>query len=264
MFHFVSALLSFFIQPSNLALAAIAAGFIIEPRRRRTGRRLIAAGLGWIVLAGFLPLGNAIILPLENRFAARELPPPRHDITGIIILGGFEDGRLTAERGGLEVNEAAERLTEGLRAARLLSDARLVFTGGNGSLIGGTDAGAAVHEFLVDAGILPSRITIESASRDTYENAIRTHEAVHPKPDERWLLISSAFHMPRAVGTFRALGFNIVPYPVDFRTRGSANLLDLNGSFAAGLQLTDLAAREWLGLVAYRILGRSAELFPGP
>jgi uncharacterized SAM-binding protein YcdF (DUF218 family) len=263
-FHVVSKLISFLIQPSNLALIVIAAGFIIEPHRRRAGQWLIAAGFGWIVLAGFLPIGSAAILPLEDRFASHELRLPEGDIAGIIILGGFEDGQITVERGGLALNDAAERLTEGLRAARSLPNAKLIFTGGNGSLFDGEDAGTAVRDYLVDAGIASSRITIETASRDTYENALFTRDLIHPKPDERWLLVTSAFHMPRAVGVFRALGFNVVPYPVDFRTRGAANFLRLNGSFAAGLQLTDLAVKEWLGLAVYRLMGPSAELFPGP
>ncbi|MBA2125505.1 YdcF family protein [Hyphomicrobium methylovorum] len=264
MFHVISRVAFFIVQPSNLALISLLVGLALLRLRPRTGRWLIGGGLTWIIVAGFLPVGNVLVLSLENRFAARQPSPPTSGVTGIIILGGFEDGWVTAGRGGLGLNEAAERLTEALRIARSLPDAKVVFTGGVGALFDREHGGDAVRDFLVDAGISPDRILIETESRDTYENAAFTRRMVGASPNDTWLLVTSAYHMPRAMGAFRQAGFEVTAFPVDFRTRGSEDLLRPFSTFSAGLARADLAAKEWLGLVAYWVTGRSSSLFPGP
>lgn len=264
MFFIASKIVFFCIQPSNLAFFALLAGALLFRRSPRTGRRLVFAGLAIIVLFGFLPGGNILVLPLEERFASRVPPVPHDGISGIILLGGFEDISVTNARGGLALNEAAERLTETLRLARALPDAKVVFTGGSGSLFGAHGVAGAVRQFFLDAGIAPERITIENDSRNTYQNAVFTKGLLKPEPQDRWLLVTSAYHMPRSIGVFRKVGFDVVPYPVDFRTRSWADAWRPFDSFAAGLQRTDLAAKEWIGLVAYWITGRSSALFPSP
>jgi uncharacterized SAM-binding protein YcdF (DUF218 family) len=264
MFHIASKILFFLAQPSNLAVFLLAVGFILYRSRPSAARWPITGGFGWIVLAGFLPLGNALILPLEQRFEKYQPALPEGAVTGIIVLGGFEDGWVTSGRGGLAVNEAAERLTETVRIAHLRPMTKIVFTGGVGDLFGGAEAGAAIRQYFMDAGISPERIIIENASRDTYENAVLTRRMLNPTQQDCWLLLTSAYHLPRAVGAFRQVGFNVIPYPVDFRTRDAGDLLRPPGSVAAGLQRADLAIKEWIGLIAYRIAGRSSALFPAP
>jgi uncharacterized SAM-binding protein YcdF (DUF218 family) len=265
MFHTASKILFLIFQPSSLAVIAIATGLALAARtNQRSGPRVIAIGLAWILFTGFLPLGNALVLPLEERFGSHQPSLPHGEVTGIIILGGFEDGWVTAGRGGLAINEAAERLTEGLRIARLLPNAKVIFTGGVGALFDDKDAGWAVRNYLIDAGVAPERIITETSSRNTYENALNTRDLLKSEPHDRWLLVTSAYHMPRAVGTFRQLGFNVIPLPVDFRTRNARDVWRPFASIGAGLERTDLAAKEWIGLVAYYLTGRSAALFPGP
>jgi uncharacterized SAM-binding protein YcdF (DUF218 family) len=263
----LSKALAFLLQPSSLAALAIGTGLWLSGRggRPRLGARLAWAGLAYYVLGGLSPVGNALILPLEQRFAAVEASRPGERIDGIIILGGFEDGWVSAVRGGLAVNEAAERLTEGLRLALRHPEARVVFTGGVGSLWSqGEDAGRDVAQFLRDAGVAEGRIVLEGRSRNTHENARFTAALVRPQPHERWLLVTSAYHMPRAVGLYRKAGFVVTAFPVDYRTRGAEDLSRLFERIPAGLMRTDLAVNEWLGLVVYRLLGRIDEVFPGP
>ncbi len=119
----------------------------------------------------------------------------------------------------------------------------------------------AIFESL---GIDKSRLIIERASRNTYENAVFSKALVAPKPGEHWLLVTSAFHMPRSVGLFRKVGFAVEPYPVDWRVGGSGDLISFTGLSVEGLLRTDTAVREWVGLVAYRLRGRIDDLFPGP
>ena len=87
---------------------------------------------------------------------------------------------------------------------------------------------------------------------------------MQPKPSERWLLVTSAHHMPRSIGIFRKAGFPVEAHPVDFRTRGWQDLDGPFGSLAAGLARTDAAMHEWAGLFVYWLTERTSELFPGP
>ena len=90
-----------------------------------------------------------------------------------------------------------------------------------------------------------------------------SRELVKPKPGERWLLVTSGYHMPRAIGVFRKAGFSVEPYPVDWRTRGPEDALRPFPTLGDGLRRTDTAMREWVGLAIYWLTGRSSELFPG-
>jgi uncharacterized SAM-binding protein YcdF (DUF218 family) len=264
MFFIASKVIFFCIQPSSLAFIALAIGIVLVGKHPKLGRRFLFIGLGIILLFGFLPGGNLLVLPLEERFGSRMPPVPHEKITGIIFLGGFEDGSITDGRGELGLNEAAERLTETLRLARALPDAKVVFTGGSGSPFGGGGLGPEIRQFFIDVGIDANRITTENDSRNTYENAIFTKALLKPTPQDRWLLVTSAYHMPRSVGVFRKVGFDVIPYPVDFRTRSRIGALRPFDSIASGLERTDLAAKEWIGLLAYWLSGRSVALFPGP
>jgi len=254
-------------QPSALAALALAAGLWLASRgkRPRLARGLAWGGLTYVIAGGFSPLGNALVLPLEQRFAA--VPPPtRGDrVDGIILLGGFEDGWVSAGRGGLGLNESAERFTEGLRLALRHPEAKVVFTGGVGTLVApGAEATEPVGALLVEAGIARERLVLEGRSRNTYENALFTRDLVHPAPGERWYLVTSAYHMPRAMGIFRKAGFDVTAYPVDYRTRGTEDLARFFERIPQGLMRVDLAVNEWMGLIAYRALGRTDALFPAP
>lgn len=264
MFFVASKVVFFCIQPSSLAFLALVFAVLLGYRHPRTGRLFLLIGFGIILFFGFLPGGNVLVLPLEQRFAARVPPVPQEKISGIILLGGFEDGSITESRGGLALNESAERLTETLLLARALPEAKVVFTGGSGSLFGGEGMGSDIRKFFIDAGISSDRIVIENNARNTYENATLTKAIVKPTPQDRWLLVTSAYHMPRSIGVFRNVGFDVIPYPVDFRTRGRRDAFRPFDSIASGLERTDIAAKEWIGLVVYWLSGRSSSLFPGP
>jgi len=264
MFFVAAKILGFFALPSNILISLGLIGIVLMATRYlRAGRRLAVTSLVLIAIAGWSPLGNALILPLEERFppwdASRGVP------TGIISLGGAIDTVVSPARGEVALNEAAERLTTMAELVRRYPEAHVVFSGGSGRLIhdGATEAEFAVRLFE-SFGIAKSRIILESKSRDTDENARFTKELLLPKPGERWLIVTSAHHMPRSIGVFRAAGFPVEAYPVDFRTRGSIDLMRPFANVGDGLRRTDTAAREWVGLVVYWMTGRSAELFPGP
>lgn len=264
MFFVVGKILGFFAQPSNLLILLGLAGVaLLATRRARTGSRLMAASLVLLAVFGLSPAGNALILPLEERF-------PRWDAThgppdGAIVLGGAIESGLGRTRAEISLNEAAERMTAAAELARRYPAMRIVFSGGSNALFGadGQESEWAVRA-LESLGIAPGRITFEGRSRNTLENAIFGKAVAAPKPGERWLLVTSAYHMPRSIGAFRHAGFPVEAHPVDWRTQGHADLVRPFGTLAKGLQRTDVAVREWVGLFAYWLAGKTSELFPGP
>lgn len=267
MFHALSRIVFFVVQPSSLLAILVAAGLVIAmwTRRTRLGLRIASAAFAALVGAGLLPAGNVLLLPLETRFSTVAAPEPKDRIAAIILLGGFEDGWVSSGRSGLAVNESAERLTEGVRLAKRLPGARVVFTGASGSVLQREpDPGGPVSRFLEDMGIGRDRIVLESRSRNTYENAVYTRELLRLRPGERVAIVTSAYHMPRAMGVFRRAGYDAMAYPVDYRTRGPEDMTRMFERFPAGLERLDLAAREWIGLVAYSLTGRTDALYPAP
>lgn len=268
MFFFSAKVLWFFLQPSTVAALSIAVGFVLAARGarlRRIGLSLGAFGVVLLLVGGFSPLANILLLPLETRFPAQKAKSLEYPVDGIIILGGFEDFGAGTDQPGLPINEAGERLTEGVRLARLNGTAKIVFTG---AVIWGLDASTSladqVGDFFEDMGISRDRIVLEDKARDTFENAVMTKSLVSPEPGERWLLVTSGFHMPRSVGVFRKAGFDVIPYPVDLRLRGAEDVWSGFGRLSSGLLRLDVVVREYVGLLAYWLTGRTDELFPAP
>lgn len=267
MLFFVSKVLGFLAQPSTLIWLLLVAGAIragrAEPRRGDT--RLLWLATALMLIAGITPLSSWLIVPLEERFPRLEVREGSRDFAGIIVLGGGEDGRASADRHQLHINEAGERITEGAVLAKRLPSAKLVFTGGVAALFGDVPGGAgSVGAFWAAMGIARDRIAIEDKSRNTHENAVFTHELIKPKPGERYLLVTSAAHMPRSMGIFRKAGFEVVAYPTDYRTAFPEDALSPFGSIPAGLKRLDEGTKEWIGLLAYWLLGRTSALFPAP
>jgi len=264
MFFVLSKVAGFFVVPSNFIALLCALGAVLALTRwRRAGSRILALGLGLLLIAGYSPLGNALLLVLTERFPAWQDDGRAPD--GIVVLGGSIDADVTVARNSLETDASSERIFAMLQLAQRYPKARIVFSGGSGSLVGNMIAEAPVAgQLLIQYGVAPDRIILESASRTTAENATMTRELVAPKPGERWLLVTSAFHMPRSIGVFRAIGFEVEAYPVDWRTRGWVDLRWPFDQLSAGLARTDIAVHEWVGLIAYRLSGRIAELLPSP
>jgi uncharacterized SAM-binding protein YcdF (DUF218 family) len=264
MFFVISKILGFFALPSNDMLAAGLIGLVLMRTKStaRAGRRLMAASIILLLVFGLLPPGAWLIMPLEERFPPWDAGRGAPD--GIVVLGGSTESEL-AGRPHSELNEAAERITVIAELARKYPSAKIVYSGGSGRLMpdGVTEASLAAP-LLESFGVPKKRLILEDQSRNTSENAEFSRQLAMPKPGQRWLLVTSAWHMPRAVGVFRNAGFPVEAYPVDYRTRGpSARWMPFE-SVTGGLRRTDIAAREWFGLVAYWLTGRSSALFPAP
>jgi uncharacterized SAM-binding protein YcdF (DUF218 family) len=264
MFYHVSKIGWFVLEPSNLlptlALLGVA---LCWTRLVNVGRRLALTCVVLLLAFGLSPLANWLILPLEMRFPVPDLTGKQID--GIIVLGGTVQERQTLAHGVLAINDAGERIIAMADLARRYPTARVIFTGGAGSYSNAPKPEAeVVQQQLGTLGLAADRVLIESQSLNTVENAIFSKRMVQPKTGETWLLVTSAWHMPRSIGIFRNVSWDVVAYPVDFRTAGWQDATRGFSSVSEGLRRTEVATREWLGLVVYRLTGKSNALFPAP
>lgn len=264
MFFTISKIFEFIGSPSHLALTLLALGAgLAYSRYFKAGRRLTTLAAALLLLMAFGPVGHMLVVPLETRFAAPpdDAAPP----DGIVVLGGSIDQELSAQYGGASFNQAAERVIAPLELRRRYPRARLVFTGGSAALRPSTLTEAwAVRRFWRAVGLDQGDVVYEDRSRNTFENALFTRDLVKPKEGERWLLVTSAMHMPRAVGVFRKVGFPVIAYPVDFRTNGEFWRAGVPADTGTGVSMVENAMHEWLGLIAYRLTGKTDALFPAP
>ena len=209
-----------------------------------------------------VPLGEFLLNKLENRFH-RLVKLPEH-IEGIIVLGGVIDQFITIDRGMTSINGASERLIEFASLARRYPEAKLVFTGGSGVLgRQGLKEASFVIPLLRRFGLNTDRLLLEDQSKNTAENALFSIQVANPSKDGIWLIITSAFHMPRAIGSFRKVGWIPLAYPVDFYTRKNQSM-KFGFNFRNGLNTLASSLHEWLGLTFYWLTGRTNEFFPRP
>jgi uncharacterized SAM-binding protein YcdF (DUF218 family) len=265
LFFVLSKTLGFLLLPTNFLIGVGFIGAILLLTRFASlGRKLVMASVLLLVICGLSPLGNYLLYPLESRFppweAGAGAPPD-----GIIVLGASIEADLSAAHGTPVVRGAPDRIITAAALAHRYPNARVVFSGGSANLIS-TDAreadfAGAIFESL---GIAKSRLIMERESRNTLENAQFSKALVAPKAGERWLLVTSAFHMPRSIGLFRKAGFAVEAYPVDWRVGGRGDLMSFSNVILDGLGRTEVAVREWIGLIAYRATGKIDDLLPGP
>ena len=265
MFFALSKTLGIMLLPTNFLIGiGLVGAVLLATRFASLGRKLGIAAVAFLAICGFSPLGNWVLYPLESRFPPWD--PARGAPDGIVVLGGAIDTDLSVAHGTAVFTDAAGRLMAAAALARRYPNARILYSGGNANLVFDeaskeADYAVAVFEGL---GISRERLVLERRSRNTWENAEFSKAIAAPKSGERWLLVTSAYHMPRSVGLFRKAGFAVEPYPVDWRVGGRADILTLSSLSSEGLDRVDTGIREWMGLAAYWISGKTRELFPGP
>jgi uncharacterized SAM-binding protein YcdF (DUF218 family) len=261
LFYVVSKIFWFFSAPTNALIFLITGtavwGWRVGSKTARTTSLAVALALS---VVAFSPISTWLIMPLENRFPQWQSGPQRPP-DGIIVLGGAVDVRISeTRRYPLKLNESGERILALIELARRFPSARLVYTG-TGDPISEAEE---VANRISALGIDPTRLILERQARNTFENAQFSAKLLEPKPGERWLLVTSAWHMPRAVGCFRRAGFVVDAYPVDFRTAGPSDLAMPYYFGSDGLAQMDFALKEWVGLVVYWLTGKTDALLPAP
>lgn len=249
-------------NPLSLILLLLGAGCLLwlSGRGRVTARWLLGGGMLLLFVATLTPLDHWLMAPLEHRFATPEVLPEQVD--GIVVLGGGIDVGLSRSRNRIVLGESGDRLIALARLAAFYPKAKLIYSSGYRATPDDsvTEADMAA-ELLEGFGIARPRLTLERRSRNTRENALYSYQVAQPRPGETWILVTSAWHLPRAVGAFRAAGWpEMIPYGVDDRAFDEVRWLGV-GPLERLVRLS-AASKEWIGLLAYRIFGWSETLFP--
>ena len=261
MFFALSKILAILVEPLTYPYLLLAIAVIMRwRRRRRMMKSCIGAALLLPLLYGVLPLSTAPLRYLEDRHDIPTLTGPPVD--GVIVLGGHTAfGDISESRDQPQQTKAADRLTKGMMLHRTNPGSTLLFSGFDGRLNpAGWSEAETIRRLVAELGHSGDGIIYEATSRTTFENAVNSLVVAVPQPGARWLLVTSAAHMPRAVGAFAAAGWDsIIPYPVDFQTGTEATVI-------FDMELGTAAVRTWLheyvGLLVYGISGRSSIMFP--
>lgn len=244
------------VQPLSLAFVLTFIAFVFTAlrwRRCSMASGLISALILFLTL--YTTTGNLLLQNLENRTPQPASDPA--DIACMIVLGGAIENEVMSERGGVEWNAAADRYTVALRLALKYPNARLLISGGDGSFSGRYAGEAeATQQFFAQLGVAPERVIKENTSRNTWENVLNTGELLRQAGLQDCLLITSAFHMPRARALFAKAQIAVQPYPVDYRTTGKVKPEFDFTQPSLNAQNTSTAVREWLGLIGYYAAGR--------
>lgn len=246
-------------MPSNLILILLVlATFLLWSQYFKAGRKLLTFILFFLIIIAMLPIGEWLISPLENQFSIIQNLP--NDIDGIIVLSGSEDAKKTSQLNQVQVGDAIERDLAFMQLARHYQDVKLIFSGGTGYLSGQQYKAADVAKRLFkEQGLDVNKIIFERQSRNTYENALYSKQLANPKPGEKWILITTAWHMPRSMGIFCKLNWPMIAYPVDYTTIKN-NTVHIEFSLNAHLKVLDTSVKEWIGLITYYVTGKTDKL----
>lgn len=256
LFFIASKLIWFLVRPETLLVIVFALGWLLARLSRvRLGQSF---GFGAILTTCFIavfPVGDAVLSPLETTYPTE--PEPR-TVAGVIVLGGGESDIQSNVWSQANTGDAGDRFITALSLAHKHPEAIVLFTGGSGRLMGGASGADIARDIFTGAGLDKSRLILEGASRNSAENATMSLELAPDNVEGDWLLVTSAFHMRRAVASFCAAGWkNIVPWPTDYRTGGFADRIGWN--FALNLNDLNTGVREWIGLAAYSLTRRTSD-----
>lgn len=252
MFYYLSKTLFALMNPLLLGVCLLVLGVIW--RTRRAGLICLILGILAIVIPGFSPLGTNLLVYLEKQ---HPMPPSLPDhISGIVVLGGAVETGLSLHYQQTQLNDYAERVTEILVLSRRYPQAKIVYSGGEGGLFptGGLEANE-VRKFMDRLGMPTKNFVFEDRSRTTYENMEYSRALIHPQPVDKWLLVTSAHHLPRAMAVFKSGGWNVVPYPAGYQTMGEY-VYSPSLDFSGNVYKFQIALKEIIGIIAYTHTGR--------
>lgn len=253
----MSELLWWILTPSTvMTLLLLLAYLAARARAPRVAAGLVFLPLIVLLALALAPVDRYLAMPLEGRVAAPE--PLPESVDGIVVLGGSVDWRVGEDRGQLSMDGSGERMLATLALARRYPDAQLVFTGLFEDALATEWKDAGGVGLLFEPALRSKDVMFLGEARSTYEEALLAVERVNPQPGSSWLLVTSALHMPRALGTFRTIGWNVTPVPVDYRSPASWGWR-FDPRIGARLSELDRVVREWGAYVVYRATGRVIE-----
>lgn len=261
LFFYSSKIIWYLISPSHLTLFLLSICiFLLFTSYHQNARKILCVILFFIWTIALFPVGSWLYYPLETRFQHNPKLPEAVD--GIIVLGGSVSPSMSQYWQQLETNQYHERLTAFIQLAKIYPEAKLLFTGGSAAIKDNQPTEAEfVRHYFIESGVSGSRLIIEDKARNTAENIQYSKTLVKPQPDENWVVITTAFHMPRSVGLFCQINWPVIPYPVD-HVSNPETLFNVNLNLADHVASLEGASHEWIGLLAYFLTGKIDEILP--
>jgi uncharacterized SAM-binding protein YcdF (DUF218 family) len=254
-FYWLSKLIWLLASPDSLLLIFFGVVFfLLWYGKNALAKKVLGILLGSMLTVAAFPIGEWLLYPLETKYAHN---PKLENVDGIIVLAGSEHHVHSKLWDQVIVGEAIERNLAFMMLARLHPEAKLVFSGGVGSMLQQDYKAADVAKRLYqEQGMSVSKIIFERESRNTWQSALLSKSLVNPEAGTNWVLITTAWHMPRSMGIFCKVGWKVTPYPVDYYTQ-PGSLMRLSWGFASNLNKLVIAVKEWIGLVTYKFTGKS-------
>ena len=260
MTFYLSKFLWFVFNPFNLLIIIIIIGYLFNLFNLKLLSKFFYFFAVFIFfISAVMPTGSYLNYLLEKNFHSKNYLP--ETIDGILILSGATNPYLTKEHNQINFHGSVERLTESVSLIKKYPNAKIIFSGGSGSLkYPSLDHASVAKNFFSNMGIDSSKIYYEKTSHNTYENILFSKRIARPKINEKWLLVTSAFHLNRSLGVSEKLEWIFIPYAVDFnKTKKFSWKLSFN--LLSNLLEFQQASHEWAGLLAYYLMGRSDRIF---
>jgi uncharacterized SAM-binding protein YcdF (DUF218 family) len=258
--YFISKFIWHLLTPLNFLIILIIFGFFLKIlNKRMLSKIFFSFSFFFFIIVGVFPLGNFLLFKLEQNYQTLSTIP--NDIDGILILGGPSSNSLTRQHDQVSFNEAGERLTEAIKIIRNFSPNKIIFSGGSYGQTFENSHAYVAKKFFSEIGIDVNNFYFEYQSRNTYENILFSKKIANPVKDEKWLIITSSFHMKRTIQVAEKLEWDLIPYPVDFRTGKYFSFKPSFVNFLENFNAYNLAAHEFVGLFSYYILGRTNKFY---
>jgi len=241
-------LLVVLIFSSMLIVTFVPFGFL-----HRWGKRIGVFSVILMTLIAVTPIGYFSVEYLENLHSNVKLP---RNVTGIIVLAADENPNISEKRHIPIMGSAAQRYIYLKRLSKTYPRAKIILVGSTNALYpSGKMTTKQVIQPVLDIMNIPRwRTRYETKSRNTHENAILSAKKIKPSSKEKWLLVTSAYHMQRALLSFKKAGWNVVPSPSDYLTSGKEEFhFGLN--MPHNVRLLSIAAHEYYGLLSYWLMG---------
>ena len=259
MFFYLSKLFWIFFNPINLLVILLLIGIFFQLIKKKIYKKIYQINLILFFLIVFFPTGTYLLWKLENTYPKQEIA--NIDIDGVLILGAGIDEFMTYEYKQMILNDRIERITESAKIIKKFPNAKIIYSGGNGTFSKPKlKSDEVANIFYKQLGVNTDRIIFENKSRNTYENILFSKQIAKPQEDEKWLLVTSAFHMKRAILISKKQKWKFIPYPVDFKQSKKISLKP-SIHFFSNFTSFQKAFHEWLGLFSYYLMGRTDNFF---
>ena len=255
MFPLVSKLLTPLVSPMGLSCALWFLAALARFFKPRWSVPLLWAGVGVLSVFSSKWVGNGLLGSLERQYPIVSVDAvPQADV--IVVLGGTTVPAL-APRVEVEVTDAFDRLLHGMRLYRAGKAPHILLSGGTILELSGSEQSEAeqLRLFALESGIPEQVLRLEAESRNTHENALYSARIMEAEGWKAALLVTSASHMPRAAGTFRAQGVDFVAAPTDVRSADRPFTPRYLMPTALGLVKSTAAVKEVVGWWVYALLG---------